>query len=60
MQLAVKEWRVQFNVAERNVRVHEISSGFRASQLAPGDPDPVLGPHRAFTMIWPAGNRNRS
>jgi tRNA (adenine37-N6)-methyltransferase len=60
MQLAVKEWRVQFNVAERHVRVHGISSGFRASQLAPDKPDPSLGPHRAFIALWPVGNRNRS
>ena len=53
MQLAVREWRVQFTIAERDVRVIEIFSGFRASQLAPGNPDPSVRPHREFAARWP-------
>jgi hypothetical protein len=53
MQLAVKEWRVRFVVVERDVRVVEIYSGFRASQLAAGGGDEMLRVHREFVAIWP-------
>jgi len=54
--LGVKEWRVRFSVAERVVRVHEIASDFRASQLAGAPPDdPVMNAHREFrAATWPA------
>jgi tRNA-Thr(GGU) m(6)t(6)A37 methyltransferase TsaA len=51
LQLAVKEWRVRFAVNERDVRVLEIRTGFRASQLAAGG-DPGLRVHREFVSIW--------
>jgi tRNA-Thr(GGU) m(6)t(6)A37 methyltransferase TsaA len=53
MQLSVKEWRVRFTVAEREVRVIEIYSGFRTSQLAAGNADESVRPHREFLAIWP-------
>jgi hypothetical protein len=53
MQLAVKEWRVRFAVVERDVRVIEIYSGFRASQLEAGVNDKSLRPHHEFLTIWP-------
>jgi tRNA (adenine37-N6)-methyltransferase len=53
MQLSVKEWRVRFTVVERDVRVIEIYSGFRASQLAAGAADESLRKHREFLAIWP-------
>ena len=53
MQLAVKEWRVRFIVVERDVRVIEICSGFRASQLAAGGADESLRRHREFHTKWP-------
>jgi tRNA-Thr(GGU) m(6)t(6)A37 methyltransferase TsaA len=53
MQLSVKEWRVRFTVVEREVRVMEIYSGFRASQLAAGGADESLRPHREFLAKWP-------
>jgi len=53
MQLSVKEWRVRFAVVERDVRVIEIYSGFRASQLAAGENDEALQPHRKFLATWP-------
>jgi tRNA-Thr(GGU) m(6)t(6)A37 methyltransferase TsaA len=53
MQLAVKEWRVRFVVVGRDVRVVEIYSGFRASQLAAGGEDDTLRVHREFLAIWP-------
>src|SRR3569832_1383470 len=45
MQLAVKEWRVRFTVAGRDVRVHEIFSGFQAAQLASNNIDATRLPH---------------
>jgi tRNA (adenine37-N6)-methyltransferase len=52
MQLAVKEWRVRFVVVGRDVRVMEIYSGFRASQLAAGGGDGTLRAHREFGALW--------
>ncbi|MEJ1963837.1 MAG: tRNA (N6-threonylcarbamoyladenosine(37)-N6)-methyltransferase TrmO [Gammaproteobacteria bacterium] len=53
MQLSVKEWRVRFTVAERDVRVIQIDSGFRASQLTAAGTDESLQPHREFLAKWP-------
>jgi tRNA-Thr(GGU) m(6)t(6)A37 methyltransferase TsaA len=53
MQLAVKEWRIRFTVVEREVRVIDIDSGFRASQLSAGGEDESRRPHREFLAIWP-------
>jgi tRNA-Thr(GGU) m(6)t(6)A37 methyltransferase TsaA len=51
MQLAIKEWRVRFTVAGRDVRVIGIDSGFRASQLTGADES--LRAHRDFLRRWP-------
>lgn len=48
MQLAVKEWRVRFSVGGREIRVIDIASGFRVSQLAGDSNDEVLQRHREF------------
>jgi tRNA (adenine37-N6)-methyltransferase len=53
MQLSVKEWRVRFTVVERDVRVIEIFSGFRASQLASGGTDESQRRHCEFRAKWP-------
>jgi tRNA-Thr(GGU) m(6)t(6)A37 methyltransferase TsaA len=53
MQLSVKEWRVRFSVVERDVRVLEIYSGFRASQLAAGGADETQRLHCEFLANWP-------
>ncbi len=53
LQLAVKEWRVRFKVLGREVRVTDIDSGFKASQLARPDADEALLRHREFLEIWP-------
>ena len=53
MQLAVKDWRVRFAVAERTVRVLEIGSGFRESQIAAADADASLKVHRDYLSLWP-------
>ena len=53
MQLSVKEWRVRFTAVERDVRVLEINSGFRDSQLAAGADDESHRLHREFLAIWP-------
>jgi tRNA-Thr(GGU) m(6)t(6)A37 methyltransferase TsaA len=57
MQLSVKEWRVDFTVVEREVRVINIYSGFRASQLDAGGADASLRLHREFIAIWPPHER---
>jgi tRNA-Thr(GGU) m(6)t(6)A37 methyltransferase TsaA len=48
MQLAVKEWRVRFSVEGREIRVVDIASGFRVSQLAAETSDETLQSHREF------------
>jgi tRNA-Thr(GGU) m(6)t(6)A37 methyltransferase TsaA len=53
MQLSVKEWRIRFSVEERAVRVVEVISGFRASQLDSDANDDVLRAHREFREKWP-------
>lgn len=53
MQLSVKEWRVRFIVDRRSIRVIEMYSGFRSSQLAAAGSDQSLQPHREFAAQWP-------
>jgi tRNA-Thr(GGU) m(6)t(6)A37 methyltransferase TsaA len=53
MQLSVKEWRVRFTVTGREVRVLEIQSGFRASQITRAGTDGILQRHREFLERWP-------
>lgn len=53
MQLAVKEWRVRFSVAGRDVRVHDIYSGFQPAQLASSKDGEARRPHREFNTRWP-------
>lgn len=52
MQLSVKEWRIRFSVEERQIRVIDIVSGFRASQLDSDASDEVLRAHREFREKW--------
>ena len=48
--LAVKDWRARFSVEGRRVRVHEIRSGYRDSQLSGANRcDADLSAHREFT-----------
>ena len=58
MQLAVKEWRIRFTVTGRNVRVLEIGSGFRDSQIAAAEADELLQVHREFLALWPRPRKN--
>jgi tRNA-Thr(GGU) m(6)t(6)A37 methyltransferase TsaA len=51
LQLSITEWRARFSVDDRDVRVIEIYSGFRASQLAGGDESRQV--HREFVVKWP-------
>jgi tRNA-Thr(GGU) m(6)t(6)A37 methyltransferase TsaA len=52
--LAVKEWRLQFTVAQRQVHVSAIRSGYRAAQLAGTDARVVdRDAHREFRARWP-------
>jgi tRNA-Thr(GGU) m(6)t(6)A37 methyltransferase TsaA len=57
MQLSVKEWRVRFTVVERDVRVLEINSGFRDSQLAASGADEAHRRHREFLALWPRARK---
>ena len=57
MQLSVKEWRVRFTAIERDVRVLEINSGFRDSQLAAGGDDESHRLHREFLAMWPRARK---
>jgi tRNA-Thr(GGU) m(6)t(6)A37 methyltransferase TsaA len=52
MQLSVKEWRIRFSVEGRDVRVLDIASGFRASQLESDANDDMLRAHREFREKW--------
>lgn len=54
MQLAVKEWRARFSVVGREIRVLEIASGFRASQLTADTNDETLRSHREFRERYAA------
>ena len=48
--LAVKDWRARFSVEGRRVRVHEIRSGYRDSQLSGANRcDADLSAHREFS-----------
>ncbi|HXN30724.1 MAG TPA: tRNA (N6-threonylcarbamoyladenosine(37)-N6)-methyltransferase TrmO [Polyangiaceae bacterium] len=49
MRLALKEWRVDFEVAGRCIEVGALSTGYRATQLAS---DPALEVHRDFAVQW--------
>jgi tRNA-Thr(GGU) m(6)t(6)A37 methyltransferase TsaA len=55
LRLAIRDWRVRFTVTARAVRVTEIGSGYRPSQIAAAGEesrDPVAV-HRAFVVTWP-------
>ena len=49
MRLALKDWRVDFQVEDRRIVVRALCTGYRAKQLAL---DPGLGVHRDFTGKW--------
>jgi tRNA-Thr(GGU) m(6)t(6)A37 methyltransferase TsaA len=53
MQLSVREWRVRFIVVDHDVRVIEIDSGVRGSQLSADSADESHRMHREFLAIWP-------
>jgi len=52
-QLAVRDWRIHFEVAGRSITVTGISSGYRPAVLAAADDDPALRAHRDFIANWP-------
>jgi tRNA (adenine37-N6)-methyltransferase len=56
MRLAVKEWRVDFDVEEARIVVRGLRSGYRASQLAS---DPALEVHRAYETRLAAPSHGR-
>lgn len=54
-RLAVKDWRVAFSLAGREVRVLQVLSGYRPSQLAmpAATADDPVQAHREFVAAWP-------
>jgi hypothetical protein len=49
MRLALKEWRVDFDVDDRRIVVRGLRSGYRAKELAT---DPALEVHRAYEATF--------
>ncbi len=55
LQLAIKDWRLEFAVSDRLISVHAVRSGYVAAQLArasTGSDDP-RELHRQFAAAWP-------
>jgi tRNA (adenine37-N6)-methyltransferase len=50
MRLALKEWRVDFEVRAHRILVCRLSTGYRATQRAS---DPSLALHAEFAQRWP-------
>jgi tRNA (adenine37-N6)-methyltransferase len=50
--MGVKEWRVRFSVAERRIRVDDIESGVRDSQIVAAGDDPAYLVHRDYKLRW--------
>ncbi len=51
-RIAIKDWRARFVVDGRRIRVLELRSGYRASQLASVQ-GPATALHREFIALWP-------
>ena len=52
--LCVKDWRLEFSVVERCVRVASVESGVRKAELAKvSEVNTELTLHRAFCALWP-------
>lgn len=56
LQLAVRSWRVLFEVHGRNLRVQRLASGYPAAELAAAPPDTLHdhAAHLAFERCWPS------
>ena len=55
LQLAVKEWRVRFTVADRSVSVIDIRSGYRSAQRRAAQRDAAVPQaHREFAERFPS------
>jgi tRNA (adenine37-N6)-methyltransferase len=52
LQLSVKDWRIDFAVAERNVTVRRLRSGYRQAQLQATGEEGAPDLHREFTARW--------
>jgi len=49
MRLALKDWRVDFEVVERTIVVQALATGYRATEL---ETDPALQVHKDFAVQW--------
>jgi len=56
MKLALKEWRIRFQVEARRILVLGIESGYRSREIALSN-DPLLTPHREFVRVFGAPPR---
>jgi len=54
LTLAVKDWRLDFGVNEREVNITAVTSGYRPAELARGESSVELTTHREFCARWPA------
>lgn len=52
MQLAIKDWRLQFQSEGKTITIQCIESGYRPRELALGT-EPVLEIHRRFGERFP-------
>jgi mRNA-degrading endonuclease RelE of RelBE toxin-antitoxin system len=54
LRLAVKDWRIRFEVRGRELQVTVIESGYRPAQLARRDAgsEPALATHREYVATW--------
>jgi tRNA (adenine37-N6)-methyltransferase len=52
LQLAVKDWRIDFSVLNRVVTVRRLRSGYRPTHLEGQDEDAAPALHREFAMCW--------
>lgn len=57
MLLAIRDWRLMFRVAGREVHVTVVRTGYRDTQIAAADADDVtLAAHREFLAQFPSGS----
>jgi tRNA-Thr(GGU) m(6)t(6)A37 methyltransferase TsaA len=53
-QLALKEWRVRFEVSGRDICVLDVRTGYRAATLSAGEAGEPIAAHREFIVRWPS------
>ncbi len=54
-RLSIKDWRIRFSLADREILVLEVLSGYRNAQLAAGAAAEPIRAHSEFVGLWPGG-----